>query len=137
MKISNLKTDTIVEVENDGNIEKKVIIKRNIIESYIYCLSLNKNFKGRTSRKDYLSFLFIYLFFIVILRGMGIGSPVNIPMLIYIIIFLLPLLSNTIRRMHDTGHRGWFLLIPFYNFYLLLKKGYNGTNRYGSNSLYD
>jgi len=135
MKISNLRTDTVVE--NGGDMEKKEKIKRNIIESYVYCLSCYKDFKGRTSRKDYLSFLFIYLFFIIILRGMGIGTSVNIPMLIYIIIFLLPLLSNTIRRLHDTGHRGWFLFIPIYNIYLLLKKGNNCTNRYGSNPLFD
>lgn len=136
IKISNLRTDTVVE-NKELYRRKKNKIKRNFIESYIYCLSLYNNFEGRTSRKDYWFFIIIYIFFAFILKKIDIHIFVNIPLWIYIIIFFLPLLSSTIRRIHDTGHRGWFLFIPLYNIYLLLKKGNEGYNRYGINPSYD
>lgn len=135
MKISNLKTDTVVE--NQKLYRNKKIIKRHFIESFIYCLSLYRNFKGRTSRKDYWSFILVFFFFVFILNGIDIGTFINIPLSIYLIIFILPLSSGTIRRLHDTGHVGWFIFVPFINIYLLFKKGHGRMNRYGSNPLYE
>jgi uncharacterized membrane protein YhaH (DUF805 family) len=35
------------------------------------------------------------------------------------LITLLPTVAVSIRRMHDVGKSGWFLLIPIYNIVLL------------------
>lgn len=33
---------------------------------------------------------------------------------------LLPIVAVGVRRMHDTNHSGWFLLVPIYNIILLV-----------------
>ena len=35
------------------------------------------------------------------------------------LVILLPTIAVSIRRMHDVGKSGWFILIPIYNFVLL------------------
>ena len=47
------------------------------------------------------------------------------------LVFLLPGITVGIRRMHDTGHSGWYLLIPIYNFILCLMPSEEGANQYG------
>ncbi len=41
------------------------------------------------------------------------------------------MIMGAVRRSHDCGRSGWFLLIPFYNLWLLFEPGYAGDNRYG------
>ena len=42
------------------------------------------------------------------------------------------LILQGVKRMHDTDHAGWFLLVPIYNLILLFTPGTWGTNRYGA-----
>jgi uncharacterized membrane protein YhaH (DUF805 family) len=44
-------------------------------------------------------------------------------------------LAVGVRRLHDTGHSGWWALVPFYNIYLLVKKGTEGYNEYGEDPI--
>lgn len=37
--------------------------------------------------------------------------------------------------MHDVNKSGWYMLIPFYNLYLFLKKGDEGVNKYGTHAI--
>lgn len=46
--------------------------------------------------------------------------------------WLLLIIAAT-KRSHDTGSSGWNILIPFYGFILLFKRGDKGINKYGSN----
>ena len=55
------------------------------------------------------------------------------------ILIIIGVFSITIRRWHDLGFSGWFSVlnfIPIVNlfvgFYLLLKKGEPGANKYGA-----
>ena len=52
---------------------------------------------------------------------------------LYTIPFLLVIfvLIQAIKRAHDVNRSGWFLLVPFYNFYLILADGTDGNNNYG------
>ena len=52
---------------------------------------------------------------------------------IYSLALLLPGICVAIRRMHDVGKSGWFILIPFYNLYLLCTESEKGVNKYGPN----
>ena len=84
--------------------------------------SLNKytDFKGRATRSEFWYFvLFMYLasFFGGIVDGFAgtefVGSLVFIGLVI-------PYIAVAVRRMHDAGKSGWFMLVPFYNFVLTL-----------------
>jgi uncharacterized membrane protein YhaH (DUF805 family) len=41
------------------------------------------------------------------------------------------MIMGAVRRSHDCGRSGWFLLIPFYNLWLFFEPGQAGDNRYG------
>jgi uncharacterized membrane protein YhaH (DUF805 family) len=43
----------------------------------------------------------------------------------------LPGIAVGVRRMHDVGKSGWFLLIPIYNIILCFTDGDAFTNEYG------
>jgi uncharacterized membrane protein YhaH (DUF805 family) len=45
---------------------------------------------------------------------------------------LIPSIAVGVRRMHDVGKSGWFLLIPIYNLVLACTDGEQGPNQYGS-----
>ncbi|MBU2995118.1 DUF805 domain-containing protein [Cellulophaga baltica] len=104
------------------------------MEWFLMVLKKYSEFKGRSRRKEYWMF---YLFSTIIsvvlsiidgavlgLEGFGINS-------IYSLGILIPTLAVGVRRMHDVGKSGWFLLIPFYNLYLLCTNGEVGPNQYG------
>ncbi len=42
-------------------------------------------------------------------------------------------LAQCVKRSHDIGNSGWYILIPFYGLFLLFAPGNEGTNRYGVN----
>jgi uncharacterized membrane protein YhaH (DUF805 family) len=51
---------------------------------------------------------------------------------IYSLAVLLTTIAVSVRRMHDVGKSGWYLLIPFYNLILLCTDGDAHTNKYGA-----
>ena len=43
----------------------------------------------------------------------------------YLYLLLVPsMIAVQVRRMHDVGKSGWFILIPVYNFYLFVKPSF-------------
>lgn len=50
---------------------------------------------------------------------------------VYSLLILVPSITVAVRRLHDTGHSGWWLLIPILSILLLLKEGDQGRNSYG------
>jgi uncharacterized membrane protein YhaH (DUF805 family) len=94
-------------------------------------------FQGRSRRSEYW---YLYLILIVgniatrlldevtgLNGGQGPG-PFNA---LFTLAHLIPTISAGVRRMHDSNHSGWWLLVPFYNLYLLVKNGDVGANRFG------
>ncbi|NBR76398.1 MAG: DUF805 domain-containing protein [Actinobacteria bacterium] len=47
------------------------------------------------------------------------------------IALLLPSLAVGVRRMHDTNHRGWWILFPIVNLIFLVSKSDTVENRFG------
>jgi uncharacterized membrane protein YhaH (DUF805 family) len=95
------------------------------------CFKKYATFSGRASRSEYW---FFYLFYaIAYLVGAVLGGIVGIPELMYLFIIplWLPLTAAGIRRIHDTGRSGWFILIPIYNLVLLVSSSNPGSNKYG------
>ncbi|CAN2190251.1 COG3152 Predicted membrane protein [Candidatus Nanopelagicaceae bacterium] len=85
-------------------------------------VTLNKAFtiNGTSSRREYWYFiLFTWLataISLVIDHLIGGDMVYNI---VNILLFV-PTLTAAIRRMHDSNHRGWWLLFPVVNFILLV-----------------
>jgi uncharacterized membrane protein YhaH (DUF805 family) len=78
------------------------------------------DFKGKSTRLQYNSFL---LFFILVDFFINFINPnLSTINLIIIIILFVPLIACQIRRSHDVGKSGWWILVPFYNLYLIFKK---------------
>ena len=46
---------------------------------------------------------------------------------------IIPSLSLMVRRIHDSGKSGWFVLVPVYSFILMFIDSEQGTNKYGEN----
>jgi uncharacterized membrane protein YhaH (DUF805 family) len=101
------------------------------------------NFKDRASRSEYWWFQLFNVLFLsccVILDAILIVSssrgPHFVPFTILGYLFLIiPNLSLYVRRMHDTDHSGWMLLVPVMSLILPFFKGNNGHNYYGPDPL--
>ena len=115
---------------------------------YLAVLKNYAGFSGRARRKEYWMFaLFNFLFFIGIIAiefgilKLNLGFSTIIPMddggqgvlnALYLLVIIIPSLAVGVRRMHDVGKSGWFLLIPIYNLILAFTEGTKGDNEYGS-----
>ena len=95
------------------------------------CLNKFATFTGRASRSEYWYFFLFYIIvgfisnFISILMGNEIAG------LIIQLIFWIPSLAVSIRRMHDVDKSGWFILVPIYSFILSVTPSTVGPNRFG------
>jgi len=99
---------------------------------YIHVLKNYATFNGRARRSEYWYFV---LFNTIISFGIGfIGGLISFGLLstIYSLAVLIPSIAVGVRRMHDVGKSGWFLLIPIYNLILALTDGEKGENQYGA-----
>jgi uncharacterized membrane protein YhaH (DUF805 family) len=91
-----------------------------------YYLNVLKNyatFSGRARRSEYWYFI---LFNSIIAFAIGFVSGllrINMLSIIYTLFILIPSIAVAVRRMHDVGKSGWFLLIPIYNFVLACTEG--------------
>jgi uncharacterized membrane protein YhaH (DUF805 family) len=103
-------------------------------------------FGGRARRREYWAFLLIhllvYVFLMMIDAFIGLGSNAGYGLLsgLYWLATLLPWLAVAVRRLHDTGRSGLWLLVLFVPILgalilvvFLLLNGESGTNRYGPN----
>lgn len=99
-------------------------------EAIKVCFNKFADFNGRARRSEFWWFqLFAYLVSSV---TCGIGA----------LVLLIPLLAVTSRRLHDTGHSGWWQLIQLipFGFILIIIWGVQdsdpGHNEYGPNPKY-
>ena len=99
---------------------------------YIKVLQNYATFSGRARRKEYWMFV---LFNVIVAFAFGfVCGLIGIPEIanLYTLAVLLPSIAVGVRRMHDVGKSGWFLLIPIYNFILAVTEGEKGENQYGA-----
>ncbi len=85
---------------------------------YIEVLKKYAVFSGRARRKEYWFFVlfnFIITVVLVVIDGtVGTFDPttgVGMLTVLYSLFVLIPTLAVTVRRLHDTGRTGWWLLI--------------------------
>jgi uncharacterized membrane protein YhaH (DUF805 family) len=116
---------------------------------YLDVLKKYADFNGRARRKEYWMFyLFNALIYIAIMIFSAIlGSIDNslaligtLLLIIYLLAVFVPGLAVAVRRLHDTGRSGWWLLIalvPFVGGIIFLvfavQDSTPGENEYGKN----
>lgn len=106
---------------------------------FLLALKQYGTFSGRARRKEYWYFVLFYLMVLIglslldALLGFGLLSTV------FVLAMLLPNIAVGVRRLHDTGRSGWWLLIgmvPLLGLvliYFLVLDSEPGDNPYGPN----
>lgn len=99
------------------------------------------SFKGRIRRLEYfVSNCFSY----VLLQAINLvtdfvpdkdaSSGETVVLLVMFAFYLVIIwfsLAQGVKRCHDMGHNGWFVLIPFYGLWMLCCDGEKHANKYG------
>ncbi|QNE76185.1 DUF805 domain-containing protein [Streptomyces finlayi] len=80
---------------------------------YLDVLKNYAGFSGRARRKEYWMFVLFNCLAALVLVGIGFVIETQIPYIIYILAVLVPALAVMVRRLHDTGRSGWWMLISF------------------------
>lgn len=100
---------------------------------YLKAFENYTNFEGRARRKEYWMFFLFNLIFSYSLTFLDLFVlKTGFINLIYSLILLLPSIAVGVRRMHDVGKSGWYILIPIYNLILAATEGDKGSNEYGA-----
>ncbi len=84
------------------------------------------NFKGRATRSEY----WWWTLFALILQAGSTAVSDDVGAVVSLVL-LVPGIAVAIRRMHDTNHRGWWMLFPIVNLVFALRAGDAGENRFG------
>lgn len=103
-------------------------------------------FSGRSRRKEYWMFVLgitiisVVLTIIETMAGLEITPEAGLLTTIFSLIILIPSISVTVRRFHDIGRSGWWLLLSFIPilgwiamFIFTLLDSESGSNKYGPN----
>ncbi len=105
---------------------------------FIKVLKQYADFNGRARRTEYWMYTLFYVIFSVAAQildsalGLATLEDGNGP--IYLILslgLLIPSIAVCVRRMHDLGKSGWYIIIPIYNIILAATNGQVGENQYG------
>lgn len=114
---------------------------------FIKAIELCTDFEGRAHREEYWMFV---LFNIIFGVGLSIIDSIfglkydqfefGILSTIYSLLIFIPALAAAVRRLHDTGKSGWWMLLVFvpilgaiWLVILLATEGEHGKNSYGEN----
>ena len=111
--------------------------------SFWYFQALKKYavFGGRAQRKEYWYFSLSNLLIGFVLRCIDIATGiVGLLGLTFALVVFLPGLAVSVRRLHDTGHTGWWVLLNLFPFggsilflAFMIRDSVQSNNQYGSN----
>jgi uncharacterized membrane protein YhaH (DUF805 family) len=103
------------------------------------------SFSGRARRKEYWMF-FLFVIVIELLLGLldhflgtySMEAGIGLLGGIFILAIVIQTIAVGVRRLHDTGRSGWWLLLnlipvvgPIIVLVLMILKGQQGENKYG------
>ena len=112
-----------------------------MMQWFIKAIKNYAGFSGRSSRAEYGYFMLGYFLIVVILATIeNRTTQTNLLTGVVWLALLIPSLAVSVRRLHDTGRSGWWLLIslvPLVRGIVLiaftLQNSQPGNNRYGPN----
>ena len=106
-----------------------------IKEWYVVPFQKYIDFEGRARRKELWTFVLVNIVLSVIINAISglLGT-------LFSLAILLPSIAVGVRRLHDTGRTGWWLLIGFIPLiglivliYFYIQESETGPNQYGAN----
>jgi len=109
-----------------------------MLDYYTGVLKNYAGFEGRARRAEYWQYTLMTVIAAIVLLVIGVFIKFPI-VIVYYLAVLLPSLAVSVRRLHDTGKSGWWLLIafvPFGGIVLLVFTCLDSTpgpNQYGPN----
>ncbi|HYN64502.1 MAG TPA: DUF805 domain-containing protein [Candidatus Limnocylindrales bacterium] len=109
------------------------------VEAVQTCLRKYVVFSGRASRPEFWWFFLFYIVALLVVAAIdGVLKASGILYAIAALGLVLPSLAAYIRRLHDTDHSGWWILISLipligaiWLIILLASTGTPGPNRFG------
>ena len=125
----------------------------NFVDAVKSAFARFADFATRSSRSEYWWFMLFYFLVGLVVSpieftiefsvfGQGMEMTSGIIDLLVFLVFIVPTISVTARRLHDIGRSGWWqlmALIPLLGALILLfwvvKRGEDGDNRFGANPL--
>jgi uncharacterized membrane protein YhaH (DUF805 family) len=115
--------------------------ERNAVNWYLAVLKNYAGFSGRARRTEYWMFFLINVIITLVFNVIGLAVKAGTYVgWIYGLLVLIPGLAVAVRRLHDTGRSGWWVLIaliPVIGVIILIvflaTEGEPGDNAYGSN----
>jgi uncharacterized membrane protein YhaH (DUF805 family) len=91
-------------------------------------------FDGRSRREEYWVFVLVNIAILLLLSFFeSVAGKAGLLVVLYELAVICPWAAVGIRRMHDTGRSGWWLLVPFANLVFLVQDSQPGGNQYGAN----
>ncbi len=103
---------------------------------YLFAWTRKKDNGGRSTRKEFFYFSFFSLIIIglpsrifEIVLGHKAALIVGVPIFIA---HLRPWFNVTVRRLHDAGHSGWWMLVPLVRILFFLEDSQPYENKYGT-----
>lgn len=128
--------------------QAQVVEEMTFKRAFIRCVREKYvDFDYRASRSEYWKFMLIYTVILFIMQNLdavffpqtiGHSEMGGVFTAIAALLLFLPGLGVHIRRLHDVGKSGWWVLLQFVPligllvlFYFLVKPSEKGTNKYG------
>lgn len=109
----------------------------NFIMHYVNAWKTAFVFNGRVRRRAYWLFVLVHAIVMILcaILDQAFRSGETIATL-YNIAAFLPGLSLGVKRMHDVGKNGWWVIVPFINIYYAVKDSDQSVNEYGPSPKY-
>ena len=85
-----------------------------MVDWYVKVLKDYAVFSGRARRAEYWYFALVHVIISCVLGAIGyVVASLSFIASLYALAILIPSIAAAIRRFHDTGRSGWFLLLAF------------------------
>ena len=94
----------------------------NIIDAVKDGFNRYADFSGLSTRAQYWYFILatnLATFVGSLIAGDMVGNLISL-------LSIIPTIAGAVRRMHDVGKSGWFILVPIYNLILLVTPSKSG-----------